>query len=64
MRRLWQFLSFCGLALTLGPSLLVFAGRLAWETHAQLMAVGMVLWFICRPLAVRRPVTLDKETKR
>ena len=62
MRRLWQILSYCGLALTLGPSFLVFAGRLAWGTHAQLMAVGMVLWFISRPLAVRPPLPLDKET--
>ena len=63
MRRVWLFISLGGLILTLGPSLLVFAGRLAWQTHAQLMVVGMVLWFVGAPLSMRRPHSPDKEKK-
>jgi hypothetical protein len=43
-----------GLILTLAPSLLVFAGRLSWDAHAQLMAAGMVLWFVGATLGIRR----------
>ncbi|MFA9453911.1 MAG: hypothetical protein ACERK6_08350 [Candidatus Aminicenantaceae bacterium] len=61
MRRFWLFISLIGLILTLGPSLLVFAGRLTWQIHALLMAIGMVLWFVSTPLALRRPVSRDEE---
>ena len=61
MRRLWKCTALAGLILTLVPSLLVFAGRLSWGAHAQLMAVGMALWFVGRPLALRRRVSLDEE---
>ncbi len=61
MRKFWKGIAMGGLILTLVPSLLVFAGRLSWGTHAQLMVVGMVLWFIGRPLALRRPVAHNEE---
>ena len=49
MTALLKTLSFVGLALTVGPSFLVFAGAIAWETHAALMLVGTVLWFATAP---------------
>lgn len=54
MRRIWLITALAGLILTLGPSLLVFAGRLSWDAHAQLMAVGMVLWFVGASFGMRR----------
>jgi len=45
MKRLLQSVSILGLILTLVPSFLVMAGRLAWETHSALMLIGMIMWF-------------------
>jgi len=41
--------SFVGLGLTVVPAFLVFAGLLTWDTHAALMGVGAVLWFVTAP---------------
>ena len=49
MNAVLKTLSFVGLVLTVGPSFLVFAGVIAWETHAALMLVGTVLWFATAP---------------
>jgi len=54
MRKIWFATALAGLILTLVPSLLVFAGRLSWDAHAQLMAAGMVLWFAGATLGIRR----------
>jgi len=35
MRTLLKLISFVGLGLTVVPSFLVFAGRIAWATHAS-----------------------------
>jgi hypothetical protein len=35
-----------GLILTIVPSVLVAIGKLAWQTHANLMTAGMIVWFI------------------
>ncbi|MCX6133101.1 MAG: hypothetical protein NTU47_04720 [Ignavibacteriales bacterium] len=35
-----------GLILTFVPSVLVAMGRLEWQTHANLMTAGMIVWFI------------------
>lgn len=50
MKYLLKAASFAGLALTVVPAFLVFLGRLTWETHAVLMAVGALLWFVTAPL--------------
>lgn len=34
-----------GLLLTIVPSILVAMGQLGWQTHANLMTAGMVVWF-------------------
>ncbi len=44
-----KLLSYAGLALTLVPSLLVFAGSIAFQLHKQLMLVGAILWFATTP---------------
>jgi hypothetical protein len=49
MKKAAPALSILGLLLTICPSLLVFAGRLSWQTHANLMLVGMVFWFATAP---------------
>ena len=49
MRIIWKTLSFAGLVLTVLPSFLVFAGRIDWSTHANLMIIGSVLWFGTAP---------------
>jgi amino acid permease len=50
MRRIWLITALAGLILTL----VVLAGRLSWDAHAQLMAVGMVLWFVGASFGMRR----------
>ena len=38
-----------GLILTIVPSVLVLTGTIGWQTHANLMTVGMILWFLTTP---------------
>jgi len=54
MKRLLQSVSILGLILTLVPSFLVMAGRLAWETHSALMLIGMIMWFSSAPFWMRK----------
>ncbi len=49
MNRVLKAGSFVGLGLTVVPAFLVFLGMLTWHTHALLMAVGAVLWFVTAP---------------
>jgi len=46
MRYLLRAGSFVGLGLTVVPTFLVFSGTLTCDTHAALMAVGALLWFV------------------
>lgn len=46
-------LSALGLVLTVGPSFFVFAGLVAWETHAWIMAAGTALWFATAPFWIK-----------
>jgi hypothetical protein len=43
-----------GLLLTIVPSVLVAMGQLEWQTHANLMTGGMILWFVAMTLQSRR----------
>jgi hypothetical protein len=54
MKTWFQLLSWLGLALTVVPAVLVFAGTIAWATHARLMFVGMILWFLTAPVGIKR----------
>lgn len=49
MNVLLKVLSFAGLALTIVPSIFVFAQEITMDTHKQLMIVGMLLWFTTSP---------------
>jgi len=42
-------LSLVGLALTVVPAFLVFAGAITWLQHASAMMAGAVLWFATAP---------------
>ena len=49
MRYLLKVGSFVGLGLTVVPAFLVFSGTLTWNTHAVLMGIGALLWFVTAP---------------
>jgi hypothetical protein len=49
MKYLLKAGSFIGLGLTVVPAFLVFSGKLTWDTHAVLMAIGALLWFVTAP---------------
>lgn len=42
-------ISIAGLALTIIPSVLVFAQDMTMETHKQYMLAGMLMWFCTAP---------------
>jgi hypothetical protein len=44
-----KIISFLGLGLTVVPAFLVFAGTIDWRTHAVLMMIGALLWFLSAP---------------
>ncbi len=54
MRLLLKSASLIGLGLTIIPAILVAAGSLSWTTHADLMAAGMVLWFVSAPFWMKK----------
>ncbi|MDP2982999.1 MAG: hypothetical protein Q8O92_06705 [Candidatus Latescibacter sp.] len=49
MKKVLIVLSFLGLALTVIPAFFVFYGAVSWNTHANLMFAGMVMWFVTAP---------------
>ena len=54
MRILALITAAVGLILTIIPSFFVFLGNLAWQAHARLMFIGMLLWFIFAPIAMKK----------
>ncbi len=54
MKRLAQFVSLVGLALTGVPAFLVFNGSMPFEQHATLMLIGTVLWFASAPFWMKK----------
>ena len=53
MKPILILLSALALALTVVPSMLVFAGSLSWSAHATLMLAGALLWFATAPLWIK-----------
>jgi hypothetical protein len=53
MKIVLVIVSAAGLALTIFPSVLLFIGRISWKTNANLMAIGMILWFAAAPFLFR-----------
>jgi hypothetical protein len=54
MKLLLKLAAFTGLGLTVVPSFLVFNQMISWNTHATLMAVGTVLWFLTTPFWMKK----------
>ena len=44
-KRILQTISFCGLALSVIPALLLCGGTIGEQTYLNLMLIGMFLWF-------------------
>jgi len=60
MRQLLKAASFTGLGLTIVPAFLVFSGTLSWDTHAILMLIGALLWFVTAPFWLAK----EADTRR
>ena len=54
MRTVALITALIGLVLTIVPSLFVFLGDVSWGDHAQLMFIGMILWFIFAPIGMKK----------
>lgn len=50
MKFVYAIAALAGLSLTVFPSIMVFNGALAFETHKTLMLLGTLLWFVAAPL--------------
>ncbi len=48
-----KVISYLALAMTVIPAFLVFAGTMTWDTHANLMMAGTIIWFITAPFWIR-----------
>ena len=46
-------MSILGLVLTVVPSFFVMYQQITWNWHANLMVVGMVLWFASAPFWIK-----------
>lgn len=49
MKAILKLTSAVGLALTVVPAFLVFAGAITWASHARFMLIGTLLWFVTAP---------------
>ncbi|MFH0989596.1 MAG: hypothetical protein V1799_06220 [bacterium] len=49
MNTLLKLLSLIALIVTILPSVFVFEELISWQTHANIMLCGMILWFIVTP---------------
>jgi hypothetical protein len=59
MKNAWKLLSYLGLALTVGPSLLMWAGVITDQQNKLLMLIGALLWFATAPLWMKRRKTSE-----
>lgn len=62
MKTLLKLLSYLGLILTGIPSIFYFMGKITQETSHDLMAVGMILWFVSAPFWINAKVNKAKIT--
>ncbi len=51
---LLKILSFIGLGLTIIPSILVYLGTISHDMHINLMAAGMITWFVTAPFWINK----------
>jgi hypothetical protein len=61
MKILLKIISFCGLGLTLIPSLLLFSGQISASTCKLLMLLGTVLWFVTAPFWMNESPEEDEK---
>ncbi len=54
MKTNMKALSAIALGLTVIPSFFVFAGSITWQTHADLMLGGTILWFMTAPMWMKK----------
>ncbi len=57
MKKLLMTISFFGLLLTVLPAFLTLSGKIDFEAHKTLMAVGAGLWFVTAPFWMRKERT-------
>lgn len=56
-----KILSYLGLAFTILPALLVFAGKLELEQNYLFMIAGMVIWFCTAPFWMKDASLEEQE---
>jgi hypothetical protein len=54
MKTIVKLSSFLSLALTVFPAFFVFLNKISWQTHANLMLAGAILWFLTAPAWMKR----------
>lgn len=54
MKTAMKLVSLAALGLTIIPSVLVYLRLIPWDAHANLMVVGMILWFLSAPVWMKR----------
>jgi hypothetical protein len=54
MKTILTVVAALGLILTIVPSIFVAIGQLEWQTHANLMTLGMIVWFIAMTIQSRQ----------
>ena len=55
MKIILKIVSYAGLALTLVPSILHFAGEMSLSMHKTLMFIGTIAWFATAPFWMNTP---------
>lgn len=56
MKTALKLFSILGLGLTIVPAGLVFLNQIPWQTHANLMLIGTILWFVTAPFWMKKKV--------
>lgn len=62
MKAILKVFSYVGLALSLIPGLLVFAGRIELETSKNILIAGMLMWFLTAIFWIERTSLEDEES--
>ena len=54
MKTILKIISFSGLVLTVIPAFMHFYSEITWDTHADLMLAGMIVWFLTAPVWMKK----------
>ncbi|MBN7811019.1 hypothetical protein J0A68_08635 [Algoriphagus sp. H41] len=55
MKPLLKIISFAGLLLSIGPPILLFAGKMEMDSMKLWMGIGMVAWMSTAPFWINKP---------